>query len=105
MREILAQLGIEKLTDLIGRTELLEIIEGKTDKQRGLDLSKLLYSPKVPSGSSRYCTQSNPAFDKGLLNKDIVTQSQNAVERGLSVELDFDIISNLDRSVGATHSG
>ncbi|MFD0966522.1 glutamate synthase large subunit [Seminibacterium arietis] len=104
VREILAQLGIEKLTDLIGRTELLEIIEGKTDKQRGLDLSKLLYSPKVPSGSSRYCTQSNPAFDKGLLNKDIVAQSQNAVERGLSVELDFDI-SNLDRSVGATLSG
>lgn len=51
--EILAQLGVEKLTDLIGRTELLEIT-GETGRQRGLDLSKLLYSPKVPDGSSRY---------------------------------------------------
>lgn len=50
VREILAQLGVSKLTDLIGRTELLEIIEGKTAQQRGLDLSKLLYSPKVPDG-------------------------------------------------------
>lgn len=104
VREILAQLGVSKLTDLIGRTELLEIIEGKTAQQRGLDLSKLLYSPKVPDGSSRYCTQANPAFDQGLLNKAIVAQSQSALESGLSVELDFDI-SNLDRSVGATLSG
>ncbi|MGX2975345.1 glutamate synthase large subunit [Ursidibacter arcticus] len=104
VREILAQLGVEKLTDLIGRTDLLEVIEGKTSKQRGLDLDKLLYSPKVPNGSNRFCTQPNPTFDQGLLNKAIVAQAQNAFESGLSVNLDFDI-SNLDRSVGATLSG
>ncbi|MCT8641695.1 glutamate synthase large subunit [Glaesserella parasuis] len=104
VREILAELGVEKLTDLIGRTDLLEIINGKTAKQQGLDLAKLLYSPKVPDGSSRFCTQANPAFDQGLLNKAIVAQAQNAFESGLSADLDFDI-SNLDRSVGATLSG
>ena len=104
VREILAELGVEKLTDLIGRTDLLEIINGKTAKQQGLALDKLLYSPKVPDGSSRFCTQANPAFDQGLLNKAIVAQAQNAFESGLSADLDFDI-SNLDRSVGATLSG
>ena len=28
VREILASLGVEKLTDLIGRTDLLELVEG-----------------------------------------------------------------------------
>lgn len=104
VREILAQLGVEKLTDLIGRTDLLEIIEGNTGKQRGLDLSKLLYSPVVPEGSVRYCTQTNAPFDKGVLNKAIVEQAQEALSSGLCTEMDFDI-SNLDRSVGATLSG
>ncbi|WP_386689408.1 glutamate synthase large subunit [Lonepinella sp. MS14437] len=104
VREILAQLGVEKLTDLIGRTDLLEIIDGHTGKQRGLDLTKLLYSPQVPAGSARYCTQHNPPFDKGLLNKAIVEQAQEALESGLNSEMNFDV-SNLDRSIGATLSG
>lgn len=104
VREILAQLGVEKLTDIIGRTDLLEIIEGQTGKQRGLDLSKLLYSPVVPEGSARYCTQTNKPFDKGLLNKAIMAQAEEALESGLSTEMELDI-SNLDRSVGATLSG
>ncbi|WP_373700591.1 glutamate synthase large subunit [Neisseria dentiae] len=104
VREILAELGVEKLTDLIGRTELLEIIEGKTAKQRGLDLAKLLYSPKVPDGSARYCTQNNTPFDKGRLNAEIVREAQEALENGSGTDMSFDI-SNLDRSVGAALSG
>ena len=103
-REIMAQLGVERIIDLIGRTDLLEIIEGKTSKQRGLDLSKLLYSPKVPAGSARYCMQHNNPFDKGLMNKAIVEGAQHAFESSENVNLSFDI-SNLDRSVGATLSG
>ena len=104
VREILAELGVEKLTDLIGRTDLLEIIEAKTAKQRGLDLSKLLYSPKVPDGSARFCTQTNPPFDKGRLNAEIMNEVQDALANGSSADLSFDI-SNLDRSIGATLSG
>ncbi len=104
VREILASLGVNKLTDLIGRTDLLEIIEGKTAQQRGLDLSKLLYSPKIPSGSVPYNTQRNDPFDQGLLNKAIMGEVQAAFEAGESRKMSFDI-SNLDRSVGATLSG
>ena len=104
VREIMAELGVEKLTDLIGRTDLLEIIEGKTAKQRGLDLSKLLYSPQVPVGSARYCTQTNEPFDKGRLNAEIVNEAQAALAHGGNGDMSFDI-SNLDRSVGASLSG
>lgn len=104
VREILAELGVAKLTDLIGRTDLLEIIEGKTSKQQGLDLNKLLYSPKVPTGSARYCQENNPPFDQGLLNKGIVEQVQSAFDSGSNIRVDFDV-TNLDRSVGATLAG
>ncbi|MFV2029525.1 glutamate synthase large subunit [Neisseria sp. S1] len=104
VRELMAELGVEKLTDLIGRTDLLEIVEGKTSKQRGLDLSKLLYAPKVPEGSARYCTQTNEPFDKGLLNRAIVEETREAFVSGGSMDASFDI-TNVDRSVGATLSG
>lgn len=104
VREIMAQLGIAKLTDLIGRTDLLAIIDGQTDRQRGLDLSKLLYSPKVPAGSARHCTQNNAPFDQGLLNQAMVRETRQAFSDGIGAEVHFDV-SNLDRSVGATLSG
>ena len=104
VREIMAELGVAKLTDLIGRTDLLEIVAGKTAKQSGLDLSKLLYSPQVPAGSARYCTQNNAPFDKGRLNAEIMHEAQAALINGDDCELSFDI-NNLDRSVGASLSG
>lgn len=104
VREIMASLGVEKLTDLIGRTDLLEIIEGNTAIQRGLALEKLLYAPKVPDGSARHCTQNNPTFDQGELNRKIIADARQSLDSGSNCEMHFDI-SNLDRSVGATLSG
>lgn len=104
VREIMAQLGVSQLTDLIGRTELLEIVSGITPKQSTLNLSKLLYSPKVPDGSSRYCTQTNPPFDSGRLNRTIMQDIGDAMQSGADVDLSYDI-NNTDRSVGATLSG
>lgn len=104
VREIMAQLGVSQLIDLIGRTELLEIVSGTTPKQSTLNLNKLLYSPKVPDGSSRYCTQTNPPFDSGRLNRTIMQDIGDAVQSGADVDLNYDI-NNTDRSVGATLSG
>lgn len=41
-RELMAQLGVKRLVDLIGRTDLLKELEGFTAKQQKLELSKLL---------------------------------------------------------------
>src|SRR5699024_2522798 len=41
-RELLASLGVARLEDLIGRTDLLEILPGETPKQQGLNLEPIL---------------------------------------------------------------
>ena len=38
-RELMAQLGVKRLVDLIGRTDLLKELEGFTAKQQKLELS------------------------------------------------------------------
>ncbi|MDX1605812.1 MAG: glutamate synthase large subunit, partial [Candidatus Competibacterales bacterium] len=41
-RELLAQLGVKSMRELIGRTDLLELIEGSTAKQSKLNLQPIL---------------------------------------------------------------
>ncbi|MFC3394114.1 glutamate synthase large subunit [Brenneria rubrifaciens] len=103
-RMLMAELGVSRLVDLIGRTDLLIDLDGFTAKQNKLDLSPLLHTAKPHPGKALYCTESNPSFDKGLLNKELLTQAQPHVDAKQSKTLYFDI-RNTDRSVGATLSG
>ncbi|WP_046791924.1 glutamate synthase large subunit [Tatumella morbirosei] len=103
-REIMASLGVTRLTDLIGRTDLLKELDGFTAKQQKLDLSSLLKTAQPMSGKALHCTESNPPFDKGLLNKALLDQALPFVELRQSKTFYFDI-RNTDRSVGATLSG
>ncbi|OON39275.1 glutamate synthase large subunit [Izhakiella australiensis] len=103
-REIMAQLGVKRLVDLIGRTDLLKELEGFTAKQQNLDLSRLLETAKPMPEKALYCTEGNPAFDKGVLNKALLEQAMPFVEARQSKTFWFDI-RNTDRSVGATLSG
>ncbi|WP_114832957.1 glutamate synthase large subunit, partial [Vibrio cholerae] len=104
VRGYLAELGVEKLTDLIGRTDLLEVVEGMTAKQSKLDLSDLLEAPVSPQNLPLYCTEPNTPFDKGTLNQKIVEDALAAVENQQSLELYYNVI-NTDRSIGARLSG
>ncbi|MEI7187579.1 glutamate synthase large subunit [Dickeya dianthicola] len=103
-RELMAELGIGRLVDLIGRTDLLVELDGITAKQNKLDLSPLLHTVTPQPGKALYCTEGNPSFDKGLLNKELIAQAQAHVDARQSKTLYFDI-RNTDRSVGATLSG
>ncbi|PKH25810.1 glutamate synthase large subunit [Enterobacterales bacterium CwR94] len=103
-REIMAQLGVKRLTDLIGRTELLKELEGFTAKQQNLDLSALLKTAEPMPGKAVHCTEGNPPFDNGVLNKTLHDQAMPFVEAKQSKTFYFDI-RNTDRSVGATLSG
>ncbi|MDX5629496.1 MULTISPECIES: glutamate synthase large subunit [unclassified Brenneria] len=103
-RTLMAELGVSRLVDLIGRTDLLVELDGFTAKQNKLDLSPLLHTAQPQPGKALYCTESNPPFDKGLLNKELLTQALPHVEAKQSKALYFDI-RNTDRSVGATLSG
>lgn len=68
-RELMAQLGVKRLVDLIGRTDLLKELEGFTAKQQKLELSKLLETAQPHPGKAVYCTENNPPFDNGVLNR------------------------------------
>ncbi len=103
-REIMAELGMSQLVDLIGRTDLLTELDGFTAKQNSLDLSAMLATATPHEGKAVYCTESNPAFDKGQLNKDILEQAAPHIDSKQSKAFYFDI-RNTDRSVGAMLSG
>jgi glutamate synthase (NADPH/NADH) large chain len=103
-REIMAQLGVTRLVDLIGRTDLLEMIEGKTSKQSKLDLSGLLAKPNNPTNETLYCSVANTSHYKGELNELLLSKAQAAIESKSGISL-VNRISNTDRSVGAMLSG
>ncbi len=105
VRERLAALGVKSLAELIGRTDLLERIEGDTDKQRRLDLSRLLRNDHIPADKPNYCQVArNEPFDKGTLNRKIVDEIRLAIDNVSGGSFHYPI-TNCDRSVGATASG
>ncbi|MCX8682686.1 glutamate synthase large subunit [Gilliamella sp. B2889] len=103
-REVMAELGVRQIVDLIGRTDLLIELDGITAKQQKLDLSSLLKTASPIEGKPVHCIEDNKPFDKGVLNKEIITQAQDAVDNRQTKSFYFDI-QNTDRSVGTTLSG
>ncbi|MFS1862377.1 glutamate synthase large subunit [Vibrio lentus] len=104
VRQYLAELGVEKLTDLIGRTDLLEAVQGLTAKQSKLDLSSILEAPVSAEGHPLFWTEPNAPFDKAQLNQQILDDAIDAIEKRQSTSLYYNVI-NTDRSIGARISG
>ena len=104
-REWMAKLGVRELKDLIGRTDLLEILPGATGKQQGLDLRPLLFSNAVPADKPQYCqTPGNTPFDKGETAEQMVAMARAAIEGATGGEYELSL-TNCDRSIGARVSG
>ena len=105
VRQIMAQLGIARFDDLIGRADLLDTRKGIAHwKARGLDFSKLFYQPQVPATIGRYHTETQ---DHGLdraLDKVLIEKSRAAIERGEKVQF-MEVARNVNRTVGAMLSG
>ncbi|NOH71402.1 glutamate synthase large subunit [Vibrio pectenicida] len=104
VRTLLAELGVEKLTDLIGRTEFLEAVEGITAKQSKLDLTHILEKPISPEKHPLFWTKPNTPFDTGELNQKILDDALPAIEECKTASFFYNVI-NTDRSIGARISG
>jgi glutamate synthase (NADPH/NADH) large chain len=104
-RQIMAQLGIRKFDDLIGRSEFLDTRKGIAHwKACGLDFAKVFHQPAMPAHVSRL---HNDVQDHGLdkaLDRKLIERSRPAIERGEKVQFMEDA-RNLNRSVGAMLSG
>jgi glutamate synthase (NADPH/NADH) large chain len=104
-REIMAAIGVRSMAELIGHTELLEILPGETAKQRKLDLSPLLANAALKSDKPQYCLDPhNEPFDKGVLAEQMLNDMRPAIELGSGGKF-FYAVNNFNRSIGARISG
>ena len=104
-REWLAKLGVRSLGELIGRTDLLDVLPGDTERQQYLDLTPLLGSSHIPADKPQFCeVDKNPPFDQGELAEKMVEMAMPAIRDQAGGEFSLDIC-NCDRSIGARVSG
>jgi len=104
-RELMASLGIRKLTDLIGRTDLLDLSAGDTTRQGRLKLDVLLSQGDIPADAPRFAQQErNPSFDKGELAEQMVADALASIKAATPIELAYPV-RNVNRSIGARLSG
>ncbi len=101
VREIMAQLGFRKITDMIGRTEVIEAKKAVDHwKAKGLDFSNVLYQPPVGPEVGRYCQiPQDHGLEKSLDLTVLLDLCKPAIERGEKVKAILPI-KNVNRVVG-----
>ena len=105
VRRHMASLGVRSLSDIIGRPEFLNPAEGRTDRQKKLDLTPLLATGGVPDSAPRFCTvERNNPYDKGLLAEQMVSDTHSAIRKKSGGEFHY-ALKNVNRSIGARLSG
>jgi len=101
LREIMAQLGFRKLTDMVGRSDVLEMQDAIDHwKAKGLDLTAILTPAKKPHPD--VITHQTIAQDHELelaLDNEIIRQAQPAIDNGSKVKIELPVI-NINRVVG-----
>jgi glutamate synthase domain-containing protein 3 len=104
-RELMARLGIRRLDDLIGRTDLLDTRRGIEHwKARGLDFTRVFHRPDMPADvSRRRCEGQDHGLDKALDNR-LIELAQAALEGRQAVSIEMPI-RNTNRTVGTMLSG
>ncbi|MBY4675582.1 glutamate synthase large subunit [Marinobacterium arenosum] len=104
-RQWMAQLGIRTMDELVGRVDLLEILDGDTPRQKNLDLRPIISDGGVPAELPHTCqVERNEPYDKGTLNTKMLELAQAAINDKVGAEFEL-TITNCDRSVGARTSG
>ncbi|MCF8169057.1 MAG: glutamate synthase subunit alpha, partial [Rhodoferax sp.] len=105
VRHIMAQLGIRKFDDLIGRADLLDMRRGIDHwKASGLDFSRLFAQPQVPADVPRYQTLVQDHGLEKALDNVLIAKSRAAIDKGEKVQF-IEVARNVNRSVGAMLSG
>ena len=101
IREMMAERGIRRLDEIIGRPDLLKV---KGTIPEGIDLSRLLYIPEEAATNSIISVSEQKHEIDNVLDRRIIAMSYPAIHSATPVEMEFPV-SNTDRSVGAMLSG
>ena len=100
VRELMAQMGIRKFDDLIGRSDLLDVKQGIAHwKSQGLDFSKVFYQPKVGAEVARRHTETQDHELIKALDNQLIAQAKEALDAKRVVNIEANI-SNVNRTVG-----
>ncbi len=101
VREIMAELGFRTINEMVGRTDALEARAAVDHyKAKGIDLSKLLYSPPMGPEVGRYCTEiQDHGLDKSMDLTHLLDLCEPAIMRGEKVSVNLPI-KNTHRVVG-----
>ena len=103
VREYLSEIGVHKLKDIIGHTELIEIQSANaTEKQKTIDFSRLLYKPVTDT--PLYWDRSEFTKVCGVKDEEIIKEVQKSINEQEGLTLDF-TIKNTDRAVCTMLSG
>ena len=104
-RQLMAQLGVRTLSELIGRTDLLDMKKGIEHwKARGLDYSAIFYQPKVGPEVGRFRSEhQDHGLDRALDHR-LIELARPALERREKVSIDMPI-RNINRTAGTMLSG
>jgi glutamate synthase (NADPH/NADH) large chain len=100
LREYMAQLGIRKFDELIGRSDLLDVKHGIAHwKAQGLDFSRVFHQPDVAASvARRHLDTQDHGLEKALDNS-LIAQAQNALNNKQAVVI-TSRIRNVNRTVG-----
>jgi len=105
-REWMAKLGVTTLDQLVGRVDLLKMIDNPlTEKQKNIDLSAFITDAGVPEDKPQtvQVNRNNP-WDKGDIAEAMVKTTLPAIEAKSGGTFEFDLV-NTGRSIGARVAG
>ncbi|MCP4407484.1 MAG: glutamate synthase large subunit [Gammaproteobacteria bacterium] len=106
VREIMAGLGFRNFSDMIGRSDKLDMRHAiDHHKAQGLDFGRILHRPQVGSEVAVYNCEIQDHGLEGALDQELITRCEAALERGEPVLIDDFEVKNVNRTVGAMLSG
>ncbi|MDO6965300.1 glutamate synthase large subunit [Rhizobium alvei] len=104
VRELLAAMGFRSLSEIVGRSELLEKNEAIEHwKAKGLDFSRLFHKVEAPEEAIRWTERQKHPIDD-ILDRKLIEAAMPALEYKQQLTIETEI-KNVDRSAGAMLSG
>lgn len=100
IRSIMAQLGFKTMQEMIGRSDILKVVEDEFAKK--FDFSSLLHQE---DGVNHSTQNSNPTFDDNNFEKDVLKEAMNSIKHPKNRVRITREITNVNRSFGALLSG
>jgi glutamate synthase (NADPH/NADH) large chain len=100
VRSIMAELGFKTMEEMIGRVDLLKVVDDKFAQK--FDFSAVLHQEE---GVNTHQQKSNPPFDDNAFEKEVLAEAMSAIkhpEQPIRISRE---ITNLNRSFGALISG